>query len=42
VLGAGTSLRGRLAIHNVLDAEARVIKIKQRVDCPICHPPLPN
>jgi molybdopterin/thiamine biosynthesis adenylyltransferase len=42
VLGAGTSLRGRLAIHNVLDAEGRVIQTKQRVDCPICHPPLPN
>jgi len=42
LLGAGTSLRGRLAIHNVLDAEARIIKTKQRADCPICHPSLPN
>ena len=40
ILEAGTPLLGRLAIHNVLDAEFRVIKIKKRVDCPICNTPL--
>ena len=38
VLGAGTPLLNRMAMHNVLDAETRVIKTKQRADCPICHP----
>ena len=40
VLGAGTPLLGRMAMHNVLDAEARVIKTKQLANCPICHPSL--
>ena len=42
VLGAGTPLRGRLAIHNILDGDARIIKIKKRMDCPICHSHLPD
>ncbi|MDT2077738.1 MAG: molybdopterin-synthase adenylyltransferase MoeB [Planktomarina sp.] len=38
LLGAGTPLLGRMAMYNVLDAQTRVIKTKQRADCPICHP----
>ena len=36
ILGAGTPLRGQMAIYNVLDAQNRVIKTKPRADCPIC------
>ena len=36
ILNAGTSLRGQMAIYNVLDAQNRMIKTKPRVDCPIC------
>lgn len=36
ILNAGTSLRGQMAICNVLDAQNRMIKTKPRVDCPIC------
>mgnify|MGYP001157971878 FL=1 len=38
LLGAGTPLLSRMAMYNVLDAQSRVIKTKQRADCPICHP----
>jgi molybdopterin/thiamine biosynthesis adenylyltransferase len=34
--GAGESLRGRLMIYDALYAEARVIGMKPRADCPIC------
>ena len=38
LLGAGTPLLSRMAMYNVLEAQSRVIKTKQRADCPICHP----
>jgi molybdopterin/thiamine biosynthesis adenylyltransferase len=34
--GAGQSLRGRLMIYDALYADARVIGVKPRADCPIC------
>lgn len=34
--GAGETLRGRLMLFDALYAEARVIGIKKRPDCPIC------
>jgi len=36
IVDAGESLRGRLMIFDALYAEARVIGIKTRKDCPIC------
>ena len=36
VTGAGLPLRGRLTIHDALDAETRVIGVKRRPDCPVC------
>lgn len=36
IVGAGETLRGRLMIFDALYAEARVIGIKKRADCPIC------
>lgn len=36
ITGAGETLRGRLMIFDALYAEARVIGIKKRTDCPIC------
>jgi molybdopterin/thiamine biosynthesis adenylyltransferase len=41
ITGAGTPLRGRLWLHDALHAEARVITVKRRADCPVCggmHP----
>ncbi len=34
--GAGEGLRGRLMIFDALYAEARVIGVKKRPDCPVC------
>lgn len=34
--GAGEALRGRLMIFDALYAEARVIGVKKRPDCPVC------
>ncbi|MBL8563977.1 MAG: HesA/MoeB/ThiF family protein, partial [Gemmobacter sp.] len=34
--GAGQGLAGRLVLQDALHAEQRVIKVKRRVDCPIC------
>ncbi|PYE84803.1 HesA/MoeB/ThiF family protein [Pseudoroseicyclus aestuarii] len=34
--GAGQTLAGRLAIHDALWAETRVIGIARRADCPVC------
>jgi len=36
ITGAGETLRGRLMIFDALYAEARVIGIKKRADCPVC------
>jgi molybdopterin/thiamine biosynthesis adenylyltransferase len=36
ITGAGEPLRGRLMIHDALYAEARVIGVKRRADCPCC------
>lgn len=36
IIGAGTPLLGRMAIHSVLDAETRTLKTNKRMDCPIC------
>jgi molybdopterin/thiamine biosynthesis adenylyltransferase len=41
--GAGEGLRGRLLIWDGLYAEARVITLRRRADCPVCgaeHPPM--
>ncbi len=34
--GAGEGLRGRLMIHDALYAEARVIAVRPRPECPVC------
>ena len=34
--GAGTGLRGRMAIHDALYGESRTILLKRRDDCPVC------
>ncbi|TDL81946.1 molybdopterin-synthase adenylyltransferase MoeB [Palleronia sediminis] len=34
--GAGTTLRGRLAIHDALHADHRVMRIAPRPGCPVC------
>lgn len=39
ITGAGEGLAGRLLIHDALYTETRLIKIKRRVDCPICGQP---
>jgi len=36
ITGAGRGLRGRLVIHDALDAETRSIRIKRRTDCACC------
>ena len=36
ITGAGEPLRGRMMIQDALYAEARVIGVKRRPDCPIC------
>ncbi len=36
ITGAGTGLRGRLLIHDGLDAESRVIRATRRADCACC------
>lgn len=36
ITGAGTSLHGRLVIHDGLYGESREIRTKPRADCPIC------
>jgi molybdopterin/thiamine biosynthesis adenylyltransferase len=36
ITGAGAVLRGRLMIHDALFAEARVITVQPRADCPVC------
>ena len=36
ITGAGEPLRGRLFLHDALNAEARVIAIARRADCPVC------
>ena len=36
ITGAGTSLRGRLAIHDGLHGENRTLKVARRPDCPTC------
>ncbi|MBK0400000.1 molybdopterin-synthase adenylyltransferase MoeB [Limibaculum sp. M0105] len=33
---AGEPLRGRLMLYDALGAEARVIRVKPRADCPVC------
>ncbi|HRK43186.1 MAG TPA: HesA/MoeB/ThiF family protein, partial [Gemmobacter sp.] len=34
--GAGQGLAGRLVLQDALHAEQRVIKVKSRLDCPVC------
>ncbi|MCC5985703.1 MAG: HesA/MoeB/ThiF family protein [Rhodobacteraceae bacterium] len=36
ITGAGRGLRGRLVIHDALDAETRTIRIARRTDCACC------
>lgn len=36
ITGAGEGLRGRMLIWDALFAEARVISLKPRIDCPVC------
>ncbi len=36
ITDAGTGLRGRLMIHDALYAQARVIAVQHRADCPVC------
>jgi len=36
ITGAGRGLRGRMVIHDALNAESRDIAIKRRADCPVC------
>jgi molybdopterin/thiamine biosynthesis adenylyltransferase len=36
IAGAGEGLRGRMLIYDGLHAEARVIGLKRRTDCPVC------
>ncbi|KAF0675348.1 HesA/MoeB/ThiF family protein [Profundibacterium mesophilum] len=36
ITGAGADLTGRMMIHDALYAEARVITLKRRADCPVC------
>ena len=35
--GAGETLRGRMLLFDGLHAEARVIAIEARADCPVCQ-----
>ena len=37
ILGAGTTMRGKLAIFNILDVETRILLTSQHADCPICY-----
>lgn len=37
ITGAGEGLRGRLMIHDALYAQTRMIGVKPRADCPVCH-----
>jgi molybdopterin/thiamine biosynthesis adenylyltransferase len=36
--GAGTTLAGRLMLHDALHAETRVITVGRRPECPVCGP----
>ena len=36
ITGAGVSLRGRMLIHDALDTETRVMRLRPRPDCPVC------
>ena len=36
ITGAGETLRGRMLLWDGLNAEARVVKIHRRADCPVC------
>jgi molybdopterin/thiamine biosynthesis adenylyltransferase len=36
ITGAGETLRGRMLLWDGLNAEARVVKIHRRPDCPVC------
>jgi len=36
ITGAGDPLRGRLLIWDALYAEARIITLERRADCPVC------
>ena len=36
ITGAGTTLRGRMLLWDGLDAEARVVRVARRPDCPVC------
>lgn len=36
ITGAGTPMIGRLAIHDALEAETRVIRTRPRPGCPVC------
>ena len=37
ITGAGAPLRGELLIYDALWGETRKIRVKPRVDCPVCH-----
>ncbi|MBK1636226.1 HesA/MoeB/ThiF family protein [Rhodovulum adriaticum] len=36
ITGAGQTLAGRMAVHDALYSESRVIALKRRADCPVC------
>ena len=36
IAGAGEGLSGRLMLYDALNAEARVIEVARRADCPVC------
>ena len=36
ITGAGTALRGQMVMYDALYGESRQIKVKPRVDCPVC------
>jgi len=37
ITGAGEPLAGRLLIYDALYAQTRIIAVKPRADCPVCH-----
>ena len=39
ILGAGTSLSGRLLIYDALEMEFRELKIRKNLECPACSKP---
>ncbi len=38
IVGAGAPLTGRLMLYDALSAETRTVRVRRRVDCPVCGP----